>query len=142
MSASIIKLKKQLKSFVVKLFHYTQKNHQHISACKAEATRKHNLSQSYPLSQQEFDVFRMKAIVLLTKDAMLGTSIHALLKDPIHVQIGSEENHKLVIQLSQHFEWSGRTYQLEGQFFRDPAKKMYSIPIPQSFRITQSRMQK
>lgn len=132
----LTKIKFKFDHYIQKLFRQSQTISQNISANKVEVTRHYNLSPSeYSVSQQEYDAFRMKAIVLLKQDALPAASFQSLLKNPVQIRIGSGENQKVVIKLSQSFEWSGRAYQLEGEFERDPTKK-YSIP--KTFKITQS----
>lgn len=140
MSALLTRFKSKFERFVKKLFADSQSISQNISASKVETTRHLNLPVEPLVSQREYDVFRMKAIVLLKKDDMPADSLQALLKNPVQVKIGTGENQKVVIQLSQKFEWAGRAYQLEGEFLRDPNKKMHSIPLIKTFKI-QSLMQ-
>lgn len=117
--------------------HHSQVAAQSTSAKKVEVTMQSIPIADYTVSQHEFDAFRMKAIILLKKDAIPGISIQSLFQNPVQVNIGSGENQKVVIKLSQRFEWSGRVYQCEGEFLRDPTKKMRSIPITKTFKITQ-----
>lgn len=141
MSKLLTKFKFKFERFVKNIFSQTQIHAQNISAIKVEAARPINLVAEYQVSQQEYDVFKMKAIVLLKKDDMPAASLQSLLKDQIQVRVGTGENQKVVIKLSQRFEWSGRVYQLEGEFLRDPTKKMHSIPLAKTFKITQSLIQ-
>jgi hypothetical protein len=134
MSTILAQFKLKLKDFTRKIFRHSNLNSQKISAHKSTKIT----IGSHPLiSQQEYDAFRMKAIVLLKKDSMLGIPLHALLKDPVQVKIGNGDNQKVVVQLSQRFEWSGRVYHCEGEFLRDPTKKIHSIPLSKTFKITQ-----
>lgn len=140
MSTLITRWKTRLKGFIKKLFRQSQNRSQSMAAIKTESAKKLTLPPTaldLSLSQQEYDAFRMKAIVLLKKDAMLGTSLQALLKDPVVVKIGTRENQKVVVQLSQCFEWSGRIYQFQGEFLRDSTQKRYSIPLSKTFKITE-----
>jgi hypothetical protein len=141
MTAFLTKFRSKFEKFVKKLFADSLSDSQKFSAHKVEAVRPAHLAPDCQVSQHEFDAFRMKAIVLLKKDAMFGASLQMLLKNPVQVNIAKEENQKVVIKLSQAFEWSGRVYQLEGEFLRDPHKKMHSIPLSKTFKITQSLIQ-
>ena len=132
-------LKDKFRQFIAKMLQHVRKNHQQIASRKIETTRQAHLPQDYSIGQHEIDAFRMKAIVLLKKDSILGTPLNNLLKDPIQIEktnVGSEENKKIVFHLSQRFEWSGSTYQLEGKFIKDSKTKTRSIPITDSFKLT------
>lgn len=141
MTTILTKFRTNVEHFVKKFLHHSQIAAQSTSTKKVEATRQNNPIADYSVSQQEYDAFRMKAIILLKKDAIPGISIHSLFQNPVQVNVGSGENKKVVIKLSQRFEWSGRIYQCEGEFLRDPSKKMHSIPISKTFKITQSIIQ-
>lgn len=138
MTTILTKFRSNVEHFVKKLLHHSQIAAQTTSAKKVEVTRLNNPIADYKVSQQEYDAFRMKAIILLKKDAIPGISIQSLFQNPVQVNVGSGENQKVVIKLSQRFEWSGRIYQCEGEFQREPGKKMHSIPITKTFKITQS----
>lgn len=131
----LTKFKAKLGNFVKNLLKNGNALSQKLAARRIETTMQLALSSDYSVSQQEYDAFRMKAIVLMKKDALIGTPLQALLKNPVQVKIGNEDNQKVVIQLSQRFEWAGRVYQFEGQFLRDPSKKMHSIPLSKSFTL-------
>ena len=140
MSSILEKFKTRMESFVKTFLNSTQKKLLYFPYKKINAARQQTLDNSYVLSQQEYDAFRMKAIVLLKKGSMLGMPIRSLLTDPIEVQIGSEGKQRLVVKLSQRFEWSGRVYHLHGEFLRHLSKKkVHSIPLPATFRIIQDQ---
>ena len=141
MTTILTKFRTNVEHFVKKFLHHSQVAAQSSSAKKVEVTRQNNPIADYNVSQQEYDAFRMKAIILLKKDAIPGLSIQSLFQNPVQVNVGHGENQKVVIKLSQRFEWSGRIYQCEGEFLRDPSKKMHSIPISKTFKITQSIIQ-
>jgi hypothetical protein len=131
-------MKDKFLTFIAKVLQLGRKNQQQIASRKIETTSQAHLPQDYTIGQNEIDAFRMKAIVLLKKDSILGTPLNNLLKGPIEVEktdVGNEENKKTVFHLSQRFEWSGRTYQLEGKFLKDEARTR-SIPITDSFKLT------
>jgi hypothetical protein len=134
-------VKDKFRTFIAKMLQHGKKNQQQIASRKIETTRQAHLPhlpQDYTIGQNEIDAFRMKAIVLLKKDSILGTPLNNLLKGPIEVEktdVGNEENKKTVFHLSQRFEWSGSTYQLEGKFLKDQTRTR-SIPITDSFKLT------
>ncbi len=123
----------KLRSFVYKLFHQTKQVSQKIAVQKIEI-KKHDIICS-TVRLYEYDALKMKTIVLLKEKGMCGTPFHKLLNEPPQVKIGSEQNRVII---SQIFEWSEKKYQVEGEFLRD-AKR--SIPLPKTFKITQSLMQ-
>ena len=141
MTKILTKFRTNVEYFVKKFLHHSQTKAQTTSAKKVEVTRQNNPIGDYTASQQEYDAFRMKAIILLKKDAIPGISIQSLFQNPVQVKVGAGDNQKVVIKLSQRFEWSGRIYQCEGEFLRDPTKKTHSIPISKTFKITQSLIQ-
>lgn len=128
-------MKDKLRTFISKMLQHVRKNRQQIATRKIDTAKQAYLPQEYTIGQNEIDAFRMKAIVLLKKDSILGTPLNNLLKGPIQVEKTSEENKKMVFHLSQRFEWSGNTYQLEGKFIKDHSKTR-SIPITDSFKLT------
>lgn len=132
---SFVELKQKFTCFFTKVFRDLQTNVQKIAIKKVETAAENHIHVDYKVSQQEMDAFRMKAIVLLKKDEMVGISINNLLKSPVEVTVNQVKSDKLVIKLSQAFIWSGKTFQLQGEFEKDPQKKTYSIPIPASFKI-------
>lgn len=134
------RLKKRFRYLLSKFFKENQKLHQEIQVKKVEAATHHALPTDYKPSQQEFDAFRMKGIVLL-KDASLHAFIPELLKislkDKVEVELEKNEHDKWVIKLSQSIERFGHNLKLEGRFVRDPNKKSHSIPV--SFILKQSK---
>lgn len=127
----------KLRFFISKILKHVRKDHQQIASRKIDTAKQACLPQEYTIGQNEIDAFRMKAIVLLKKDSILGTPLNNLLKDPIQIEKTSEEKRE-VFHLSQRFEWSGNTYQLEGKFMKDQSKTR-SIPITDSFKLTLHR---
>lgn len=134
----ITPIKDKFRSFIATMLGHIRKNHQQIATRKIETAKQAHLPQEYTIGQSEIDAFRMKAIVLLKEGSILGTPLNSLLKGPIQVEkanIEDQENKKVVFHLSQRFEWSGSTYQLEGKFLKDPIRTR-SIPITDSFKLT------
>lgn len=134
-------LSKQLKSrfqaLLTKFFKQTKTYHQQVAAVRVKTAVQHVLPHEYKPSQQELDVFKMKAIVLLQNSEWVrGISVPDLLKTPILVNVDNDREEKWVISLSQQIERCGQKWRLEGRFLRDPAKKSHSIPIPESFKVT------
>lgn len=131
-------IKDKFRMFIAKMLQHVRKNHQKIATRKIDTAKQAHFPQDYTIGQSEIDAFRMKAIVLLTKDSILGTPLNNLLKEPIQIEktaIENEKTQKTVFHLSQRFEWSGSTYQIEGKFLKDHTK-MRSIPITDSFKLT------
>lgn len=128
-------IKDKFLTFISRILQHIRKDHQQIATRKIETAKQACLPQDYTIGQNEIDAFRMKAIVLLKKDSILGTPLNNLLKGPIEVEKTNEETTKVVFHLSQRFEWSGKTYQLEGKFMKDPSKTR-SIPVTDSFKLT------
>lgn len=91
---------------------------------------------NYKPSQQELDIFRMKAITLMRKKGMLPKNISEALKSPIQVQIGevyADDPKKLTIRFSQCF----REFELQGVFIKDVKEKhAHSIPVSESFQLS------
>lgn len=143
MKVILTKVKEKFEKFVKRLLHQPQVTYKTFSVKKVETARQQNFMSEYAVSQLEYDAFRMKAIVLLkNKDASIASSLQSLIKDPVQVKVGPRENEKVVVQLSQRFECSGRVFLVEGEFLRDSTKKIQSIPLSHSFKITsQSKIQ-
>lgn len=135
MKIILTKFKNKLEKFVKRLLNQPSATYKTFSVKKVETARQQNFMSDYAVSQLEYDAFRMKAIVLLKKDALIATSLQSIIKDPVQVKVGTRENEKVVVQLSQRFECSGRIFLVEGEFLRDSTKKIQSIPLSHSFKI-------
>lgn len=128
-------IKSKLQTLLKKIFRQAKTYRQQISAVRVKTAVQHVLPHEYKPSQQELDVFKMKAIVLLQNSEWIrGFSVPDLLKTPICVNVNDREE-KWVICLSQEIERCGQKLRLEGRFLRDPAKKSHSIPILNSFKV-------
>lgn len=94
---------------------------------------------NYKPSQQELDIFRLKAIRLMKERGFLPDSITDALNAPIQIKIGEaskKEPSKLIIKFSQCLNL-GEKFYVEGAFIKDTkAKTPYSIPLGGSFKIS------
>ncbi len=93
------------------------------------------------LSKQEIDAFRMKAITLLKTHGIRFKSIADQLQIVKHTPIQAVAEASIV-SLSQVFHtFPGEMIELRGSFKREAGGRSYSIPIPDSFRLTPRSMQ-
>lgn len=102
-------------------------------------------SHDYKPTQNDIDSFKMKAKKLMEKEGLLPEVIQEILKSPICYKIGEwvkEEKKQPLIEFHLRFARLGDEVEIKGAFLRETQhQSMYSIPIPESFRLTYTSTQ-
>lgn len=133
-------MKESLASLLNHIFHEIKKNRNHVSHFKVEEACQKSLPRM-TLTQSELDAFKMKAILLSKAKSIPLHLIKTVLERPVEVESKVRENEKVVVRLSQKFECAGKVYQLEGEFLRPSNLAVFSIPVQNSFKLTESKIQ-